>query len=105
MKLPSEMPFNVIKCDKMSWQFTESNKMQNMVPFPEEESANQQNQEDGPDHGVLLGQRECHKLPSSKLLLIKQRPLFGLSDINSRPVVKDDDNENIKAVYQQTLTL
>lgn len=86
--------------------------MQSLVPFPEEESANkalhpdvEQNQQDHQNHGVPLRQIKCDKLPSSKLLLIKQRLLFGLTDINCRIVDKDDDNENIKAVYQQMLTL
>lgn len=65
----------------------------------------QQSQQDNQKHGVPLRQIKCDKLPSSKLQLIKQRLLFGLSDINCRLVVEEDDNENIKAVYQQMLTL
>lgn len=82
-----------------------------MVPFPEEESANkpldpnmQQNQQDNQNHGVPLHQIKCDKLPSSKLLLIKQGLLFGLSDINCRLVFEEGD-KSITAVYQQMLTL
>lgn len=41
--------------------------------------------------------------PPSKLLLLlmKQRPLFGLTDINGSLVVKEDDTENMKAGYRQ----
>lgn len=80
-----------------------------MVPFPEEESANkpldQQNRQDNQKHGVPLHQIKCDKVPSSKLLLIKQQLLFGLSDINCRLVFEEGDNENKRAVYQQMPTL
>lgn len=65
----------------------------------------QRNQQDNQKHGEPVGQINGDRGPCSKLLLRKQRLLSGLTDINCRLVVKGDDNENIKAVYQQMLTL